>query len=335
MQDFECYKTHFKSKVRIRMKNFTLTKTAEDGSMGTSWAGAETASNTSSVTASIDGLVDDRAVIDVAADTAAINSVADTMAMPLPTILPPVTIAGWDDEDKESSSDNDPDDESSSGDDPHDELPLADDAFLSKRVPKAVDTVGAKTGAASLGATTTGGGWGLAAFNAFAQHWICSRFYSADRDFGAEGSSAVLMEVVAEALFFSEVFDCNGDFGAVVAEAGDDTMPTLSPLVFFFLEVEDFDCIGDFGVTVVAEAGDFFFLQVEDFNCVGDFGATAACTEGTATAWLALTLPGTVEWERVWWPGFSGGLEVKKGGSPRGICWLLRIERWIRSRKYG
>jgi len=94
----------------------------------------------------------------------------------------------------------------------------------------------------------------------------------------------VLVEVVAEALFFLEVFDCNGDFGAVVAEAGDDTMPTLSPLVFFFLEVEDFDCIGDFGVTVVAEAGDFFFLQVEDFNCVGDFGATAACTEGTATA---------------------------------------------------
>jgi len=94
----------------------------------------------------------------VAADTAAINSVADTMAMPLPTILPPVTIAGWDDEDKESSSDNDPDDESSSEDDSDDEVPLADDAFLSRRVPKAVDTVGAKTGAASLGATTTGGG---------------------------------------------------------------------------------------------------------------------------------------------------------------------------------
>ena len=51
----------------------------------------------------------------------------------------------------------------------------------------------------------------------------------------------MLVEVVAEALFFLEVFDCNGDFGAVVAEAGDDTMTTLSPLVFFFLEVEDFD----------------------------------------------------------------------------------------------
>jgi hypothetical protein len=51
----------------------------------------------------------------------------------------------------------------------------------------------------------------------------------------------VLVEVVAEALFFSKVFDCVGDFSAVVAEAGDDTMTTLSPLVFFFLEVEDFD----------------------------------------------------------------------------------------------
>jgi len=70
------------------------------------------------------------------------------MAVPLPTILPPVTITGWDDSDEESSSDDDPDDE----------LPLADDAFLSRRVPKAVDTVGAKAGAASLGATTTGGG---------------------------------------------------------------------------------------------------------------------------------------------------------------------------------
>jgi hypothetical protein len=109
----------------------------------------------------------------------------------------------------------------------------------------------------------------------------------------------VLVEVVAEALFFSEVFDCIGDFGAVVAEAGDDTVTTLSPLVFFSLAVEDFDCIGDFGATVVVEAGDFFFLEVEDFDCVGDFGATAACTEGTATAGLALTLPGTVERERV------------------------------------
>ena len=94
----------------------------------------------------------------MAADTAAINYAADTMAVPLPTILPPVTIAGWDDADEESSSDDDPDDESSSDNDPDDELPLADDAFLSRRVPKAVDTVGAKAGAASLGATTTGGG---------------------------------------------------------------------------------------------------------------------------------------------------------------------------------
>jgi len=101
------------------------------------------------VTASIDGLVVDRTVIDVAADTAAINSAADTMAVPLPTILPPVTIAGWDDADKESSSDDDPDDESSSDNDPDDELPLAHDAFLSRRVPKAVDTIGAKAGAAS------------------------------------------------------------------------------------------------------------------------------------------------------------------------------------------
>jgi len=77
------------------------------------------------VTASINGLVVDRTVVDVAADIAAINSAADTMAVPLPTILPPVTIAGWDDADKESSSDDDPDDESSSGDDPDDELPLA------------------------------------------------------------------------------------------------------------------------------------------------------------------------------------------------------------------
>jgi len=108
----------------------------------------------------------------------------------------------------------------------------------------------------------------------------------------------VLVEVVVEALFFSEVFECVGDFGAVVAVAGDDTMTTLSPLVFFFLLVEDFDCVGDFGATVVAEAGDFFFESfffLEDFDCVGDFGATAACTEGTATAGLALTLPGTVE----------------------------------------
>jgi len=64
-----------------------------------------------------------------------------------------------------------------------------------------------------------------------------------------------------------------------VAVAGDDTVTTLSPLVFFFLLVEDFDCVGDFGATVVAEAGDFFFLEVEDFDCVGDFAATVACTE--------------------------------------------------------
>jgi len=58
----------------------------------------------------------------------------------------------------------------------------------------------------------------------------------------------------------------------VVAEAGDDSVTTLSPLVFFFLE---------------------------DFDCIGDFGTTVACTEGTATAGLALTLPGTAERERV------------------------------------
>jgi hypothetical protein len=65
---------------------------------------------------------------------------------------------------------------------------------------------------------------------------------------------------------------------------------------FFFLE--DFNCIGDFGATVVPEAGDFFFepfFFLEDFDCVGDFGASAACTEGTATAGLVLTVPGTVE----------------------------------------
>jgi len=188
------------------------------------------------VTASIDGLVVDRTVVDVAADTAAINSAADTMAVPLPTILPPVTITGWDDAEEESSSD----------DDPNDELPLANDAFLSRRVPKAVDTVGAKEGAASLGATTIGGGGGqgLAAFNALAMSY---------KDF---------------------LYDS-----------------------FFFLE--DFDCVGDFGATVVAEAGEFFFdsffFLEEDFDCVGDFGASAACTEGTATAGLALTVPGTVE----------------------------------------
>ena len=68
-----------------------------------------------------------------------------------------------------------------------------------------------------------------------------SHFFSADRDFGTERSSAVLVEVVVE--------------------AGDDTVTTLSPLVFFFLE---------------------------DFDCIGDFGVTAACTEGSATAALVL-----------------------------------------------
>jgi len=167
------------------------------------------------------------------------------MAVPLPMLLPPVRIAGWDDAEEESSSDDDPDDESSSDDDSDDEVALANDAFLSRRVPKAVDTVGAKKGAASLGATTTGGGGGqgLAAFNALAMSY---------KDF---------------------LYDS-----------------------FYFLE--DLDCVGDFSATVVAEAGDFFFelfFFLEDFDCVGDFGATAACTEGTATAGLALTLPGTVE----------------------------------------
>jgi len=69
------------------------------------------------------------------------------MAVPLSPILPPVTIAGWDDKDEESSS----------GDDPDDELPLVDDTFLSGRVSRAVDTVGAKAGVTSLGETTTGG----------------------------------------------------------------------------------------------------------------------------------------------------------------------------------
>jgi len=35
MQDFERYKTHFKSKIRIRMKKGTYTMTTEDGSMVT------------------------------------------------------------------------------------------------------------------------------------------------------------------------------------------------------------------------------------------------------------------------------------------------------------
>jgi len=66
-----------------------------------------------------------------------------------------------------------------------------------------------------------------------------------------------------------------------------------------FIFLEDFDCVGDFGATVVAEAVEFFFdsffFLEEDFDCIGDFGASVACTEGTATAGLALTVPGTVE----------------------------------------
>jgi hypothetical protein len=113
------------------------------------------------------------------------------MLLLLPMILPPVTIAGWDDADEESSLDDDPDDESSSDDDADDEVPLADDAFLSRRVPKAVDTVGAKEGAASLGATTIGGGGGqgLAAFNALAMSY---------KDF------------LYDSFFFLEDFDCVG-----------------------------------------------------------------------------------------------------------------------------
>jgi hypothetical protein len=229
MQEFERYKVYFKSKVRIRMTKLTLTKTREDGSIGTSSAGAETASNTSSVTASVDGLV--------AADTAAINSAADTMAVPLPMLLPPVTIAGWDDAESESSSDDDPDDpddESSSDDDSDDEVPLADDAFLSRRLPEAVDTVGAKEGATSLGATTTdggvGGGRGLAAFNALAMSY---------KDFLYDSSS-----------FFLVDFDCLGDFGAtVLVEAAEFFFDSI-----VFME-EDFDCVGDLGASASGTEG--------------------------------------------------------------------------------
>ncbi|MFN9978433.1 MAG: hypothetical protein ACK53Y_00895, partial [bacterium] len=169
MQEFERYKVHFKSKIRIRMTKLTLRKTSFAANALEMSHKDFSASNNFSVTASVDGLV--------AADTAAINSAADTMAVPLPMLLPPVTIAGWDDSEQESSSDDDPDDtddDSSSDNDPDDEVPLADDAFLSRRVPKAVDTVGAKEGAASLGATTTGGGGGgrgLVAFNALAMSY--------------------------------------------------------------------------------------------------------------------------------------------------------------------
>jgi hypothetical protein len=92
------------------------------------------------------------------------------------------------------------------------ESSTSNSAFLSGRVSSAVDTIGANAVPASLGATTTGRGRGLAAFKAFAKQIICSHFFSSGRDFGAEGSSAVLVEVVAE--------------------AGDDSMTTLSPFVF-------------------------------------------------------------------------------------------------------
>jgi len=58
-----------------------------------------------------------------------------------------------------------------------------------------------------------------------------------------------------------------------VATAGEDTVITLSPLVFFFV--------------------------LEEFDCVGGFDATTAWTERTATAGLVLILPGTVEQKRV------------------------------------
>jgi hypothetical protein len=193
----------------------------------------------------IDGLVDDRAAMDVAADTAAITSAAVTMAVPLSTILVPVTIAGWDDEDEESSSDDDPDDKWSllllalS----LEESSTSNDAFLSWRGSSPVATLlvvtinkptlsfltltsgddGANAVPTSLGATTRGRG--LAAFKTFANWIICSRFFSAGRDFGMEGSSAM----------------------ELVVEAGVDNVATLSPFLFFF---ENFDCVGrDFGAT--------------------------------------------------------------------------------------
>jgi hypothetical protein len=227
MQEFERYKVHFKSKIRIRMTKLTLRKTSFAANALEMSHKDFSASNNFSVTASVDGLV--------AADTAAINSAADTMAVPLPMLLPPVRIAGWDDAEQESSSDDDPDDpddDSSSEDDPDDEVPLADDAFLSRRVPKAVDTVGAKEGATSLGATTTGGGGGgrgLAAFSSWAMSY---------KDFLYDSFS-----------FFLVDFDCLGDFGATVAaEAGD----------FFFESIcflEDFDCVGDLGASASGTEG--------------------------------------------------------------------------------
>jgi hypothetical protein len=224
MQEFERYKVYFKSKIRIRMTKLTLTKTSFAAFNALAMSHKDfSASNNFSVTASVDGLV--------AADTAAINSAADTMAVPLPMLLPPVRIAGCDDAESESSSDDDPDDpddESSSDDDSDDEVPLADDAFLSRRLPEAVDTVGAKEGATSLGATTTdgggGGGRGLAAFNALAMSY---------KDFLYDSSS-----------FFLVDFDCLGDFGAtVVVEAEEFFFDSI-----VFLE-EDFDCVGDLGAS--------------------------------------------------------------------------------------
>jgi hypothetical protein len=149
-------------------------------------------------------------------------------------LLPPVRIAGWDDAEEESSSDDDPDDESSSDDDSDDEVPLADDAFLSRRLPEAVDTVGAKEGATSLGATTTdgggGGGRGLAAFNALAMSY---------KDFLYDSSS-----------FFLVDFDCLGDFGAtVLVEAAEFFFDSI-----VFLE-EDFDCVGDLGASASGTEG--------------------------------------------------------------------------------
>jgi hypothetical protein len=59
----------------------------------------------------------------------------------------------------------------------------------------------------------------------------------------------------------------------VVAEAGDDSMATLSPFIFFFFD---------------------------DFNCIGrDFSATVGCSEVLTTLALALILPGPAKQERV------------------------------------
>jgi len=135
----------------------------------------------------------------------------------------------------------------------------------------------------------------------------------------------VLVEVVVEALFFSEVFECVGDFGAVVAVAGDDTMTTLSPLVFFFLLVEDFDCVGDFGATVVAEAGDFFFESfffLEDFHNRGLYRGNGNSRTGTdisrhcrtsmkLTARLLSWIGGKKRWVTSW--HFANCVQYKNG----------------------